>query len=75
MPLSPEQLAEIDTSLKEGERLVKDLEATISDAHISGLEVAFEESRLRQVKEDIRRLRMFYTRQKARQEAPTIVEE
>ena len=68
MPLPPEILEKIKADLEEAEKSVKGLEDIISDLRTAGIDASKEEADLKAVKEELTKLRLFYSRQQKRLE-------
>lgn len=66
MPLPPEVLEEIKTKIDEAEERIKSIEDIISDLRATGIGIGEQEVKLKEAKEDLRKLRLFYERQRKR---------
>lgn len=66
MPLPSEMLEDIKRRIDEAEDNLKSIEDVISDLRATGTDASAQEAKLKEAKEDLRRLRQFYERQSAR---------
>jgi len=63
MPLPAEVLNEIKNRIDEAEDSIRNVEDVISDLRATGVDASKQEEKLAEVKEELRRLRLFYERQ------------
>ena len=66
MPLPPDVLEEIKRKIDEAEDTIKGIEDVIADLRATGVGVGEQETRLKEAKDDLRKLRLFYERQTKR---------
>ncbi|MBA7591979.1 hypothetical protein ES708_34150 [subsurface metagenome] len=66
MPLPPEILEDIKRRITDAEEKVKDLNNTLADLRAAGIDASKQEEMLTAIKEDLRRLTLFYGRQSKR---------
>lgn len=66
MPLPPEVLEGIKKGIDEAEENIKSISDVISDLRATGIDASKQEEALTGVKEDLRKLRLFYDRQTKR---------
>lgn len=66
MPLPPDVLEEIKAKINAAEEAVKGIEDVMADLRATGVGVGEQETRLKEAKEDLRKLRLFYERQSKR---------
>ena len=66
MPLPEELKEKIKANIEEAEARVKSTEDVIEDLRRSGIDASKQEERLRETKESLRTLRLFYDRQSAK---------
>lgn len=66
MPLPPDVLEEIKKGLDTAAAEVKSIEDVLADMRATGIGVGEQEERLKEAKEDLRKLSLFYERQARR---------
>jgi hypothetical protein len=66
MPLPRNVLEDVAKDLGDAESMLVDLKDVISDMRYAGMDVAEQEREARALEDDIRKLRIFYERQKAK---------
>ncbi len=66
MPLPVEVLESIKKAIDEAEENIKSISDVIADLRATGIDASKQEEALTSVKEDLRKLRLFYDRQTKR---------
>lgn len=69
MPLPPEELERIKAGLDKAQADINSMEDVVSDLRASGIDALPQEERLRELRQEYNRMRLFYERQAKRSES------